>query len=1620
MRHLLRFLSLIVVIFLFSLTTHAQWVDDSKRIALTLLWQRKNQEAFKYVATFPGSEYATAYLGRQQPGESLKYLEDSGLLEQNPRLWLVKGDLLLALGRNSEALACYQSGAKRYTHLSDYPAEVEPALFERKWASLVLTEFPLSFTYGPGSHRDNWLIRRFLTLGAVADAKQEFERVWQIHEAWRQKSAYPPETLQFALDYAYFLKRNHFDLAAEKLLLDVFSGLAFSWLPSFNQDKGTAKYRLQTSPLGLGPKQFIHSAYTVLKSLGAAAKIKPVVLEAAKYDFPNVSIVAEILRIEGDPTSALNLELTDLDARVDSKAIQYYQRGVVLEENKELRRALKEYEMAGETLRQPSQSYLLTTSQLFYRYVLPENLPSRQQRLHFFQSRLLERRNRLAKRVGTPLQVLTAALAEAETFPDQFSGKAQMHDLEELFAKANRQVDFIPWARKFAANNPASPSLFWLGLRLGTQELGFQYLIKAAAEPWFSSENLKEWKSWLEQERVDWYPALVERLAQAYPQNGWVQLERLKLKGLLNSPQVIPVLELLTHNPRDSGRSNFWPQNNVFPTVFSAALALLKYYHQTGNEAQLLELALRIARRESPFHLPAHVVEDHGKFGLSEGNLVLEFAIQHLSRPEFLKQLQVALDDSPWLRPTSQIHNRLGLPPLWPFSPTSLPVQPTANGKGVALVSFAEVLSLCRDEQWMYVGHPWGVAVRDFQGSLVKTVFLPQPAEYLALLNGDLWVGTTDGLFRVDPQTVQVEHLRCDQELTPEDRKLSRTNPNSVFGLAVQNQWLWVQTSHSLRRYHPPDRTVRVFERDEMNLPLDRVPEKIMVDGNFLWVGGRSDGIRRFDASREKWESVPNEPLGRIQLLGIYQRKIWGKQINPDDETVRLVMIDPDTLQPGLVPVEPEFPDPVWFEVKELHVCGQLNGNPVFGSHLPLAWFDPQTGHLRPLQPLGSLKPLDFEPDVPFSIRNRWDEAGGVTRFEQWSNPEKNQPHARSWLMLHLPNGTLVAGGRKYPGDAASQTAGLWFWEAGKTSPRQIPNGLLGTSVFSVSYREADKTTWVCTSGGVLVLDAHYQPVRQFTEAVGLLPAAYGFGAWVGNRFICVTAGNSKMAFSVIDGTTYQVQTTKPCLVEGNPQIESIVPAATSNQIRVTFKPRWKKGFKYELEQYQPLEIGLDPVQSPPSLLLKTLPLKGSVLPPDPLPMPLLGGTQTGQVKILEKSCLFGTNGLLVVLENFSVTSSPVEMTATLESNQPLVKQMAESGTQLRPEELAAQFGRFLKSPNPFVVRETLFALKGEIQNENPEVLAAVVEQLGNSNWEVRNLVAALLGNQTHPIVIRGWQAAAQSPFEDIRNSSIIHRASAGTLAEPAELTRLYKTKFIPSVAGNAPLFEFLSKSDPAGLLDIYLQSPPKYSIEGKAFQELAKQLAAKPEMFLPRFFPVTEKRNLLERLAREAGTQLLPALHLLLTSPEPVTRANAALACGAIGERSSIPFLIQALDLQSQESQVAILAVLGTLKAAEAVPALVGLYRLRQKEKQFSEGIPANQRNPDKPPAPTVPQGVASFGEMDLEYELLQTPPRPRFPDFRQQNVHLPMEEIIKTIETIGPQAKQDFYQKLQNRPAS
>jgi HEAT repeat protein len=163
----------------------------------------------------------------------------------------------------------------------------------------------------------------------------------------------------------------------------------------------------------------------------------------------------------------------------------------------------------------------------------------------------------------------------------------------------------------------------------------------------------------------------------------------------------------------------------------------------------------------------------------------------------------------------------------------------------------------------------------------------------------------------------------------------------------------------------------------------------------------------------------------------------------------------------------------------------------------------------------------------------------------------------------------------------------------------------------------------------------------------------------------------------------------------------------------------------------------------------------------------------------------------------------------------------------------------------------------------------------------------------------------------------------------------------------------------------------------------------------------------------KAAGAALLPALHAALASDDRVVRSNAARACGAIGDPSSIPPLIAALDMESGLARASIVWALGELKATAAMPALAKLYAEvnSDEHRRRGAGFRMAQAQAEIGAQYASLHNLEEIGSEwnELTASTLQGPRNPR----RDEEL-LSAQHIRDAVRKIGAGAAQEFYRTL------
>jgi HEAT repeat protein len=224
----------------------------------------------------------------------------------------------------------------------------------------------------------------------------------------------------------------------------------------------------------------------------------------------------------------------------------------------------------------------------------------------------------------------------------------------------------------------------------------------------------------------------------------------------------------------------------------------------------------------------------------------------------------------------------------------------------------------------------------------------------------------------------------------------------------------------------------------------------------------------------------------------------------------------------------------------------------------------------------------------------------------------------------------------------------------------------------------------------------------------------------------------------------------------------------------------------------------------------------------------------------------------------------------------------------------------------------------------------------------------------------------------------------------------------------NREIFAFLVK-----------RAPPNHDDIKKLYPTLGASLRRHPEaadvlLAVQDSESWAPLRNFVQGIFQQAGVSMLPALHQALASPDRVVRSNAARACGAIGDPSSIAPLIQALDMESGLSRASIVWALGQLKAREALPRLAELYtdaRNAEKNRRAAGGFLAQQAVFSYRAEYTAIRNVDAIAG---DWDELKAAARPRVQNPRRDEELLTGAQVLEAVREIGPELSQPFYREL------
>ncbi len=124
--------------------------------------------------------------------------------------------------------------------------------------------------------------------------------------------------------------------------------------------------------------------------------------------------------------------------------------------------------------------------------------------------------------------------------------------------------------------------------------------------------------------------------------------------------------------------------------------------------------------------------------------------------------------------------------------------------------------------------------------------------------NGQLWIGTNDGLARLEPSTETFDRFRHDPE-----------RPDSLTDNRIRSLYrdtagrLWIGTRLGLSLFQPGTETFRRFRRDTddpYSLSGDSAYSILEDRSGSLWIGTYNGGVNRFDPTAETFSQYRYEP----------------------------------------------------------------------------------------------------------------------------------------------------------------------------------------------------------------------------------------------------------------------------------------------------------------------------------------------------------------------------------------------------------------------------------------------------------------------------------------------------------------------------------------------------------------------------------------------------------------------------------------------------------------------------------------------------------------------------------------------------------------------------------------
>lgn len=1646
----------------------------------------ETQQAFRKLLALPGGEFAASALARGNANEFLTLLRQTPGAGNTARVQLIEAELLLASGQTDEAKRRFRALAKLaptenwgMDQPAYYPVEPPRSLgSDDAFQGYALSQPAMPFSYGPGSHRDNWLLRRLIALDLAQEAAAEFARIWEVHRAnarpyavvvpryddkfqrvGEEKKLVRPAGfnsygLQFALEYAFFLKRAGRTNDALAVLLEPLRAMDMDRNPNHTPQEPLpatmADLPLRNAPsfhqFGFGPgtmgvarKEFIRLAQGEFKIVGREPELLAELQKQIEArDNRARRVMAQVRLHQGQRETALALELDFIQQLNADMLTTACRRGMAFEEFQKSAEAVAEFEkalaMKSGPVRLPDTEEQISESPHLQSRAFFPGQSDRTEYAPLAALRLPERLARLYAALGQSEKVLALELAQCETEENRLSSLAVVEQMAQRFAAAGQESRFNQWARErlATAKSPqVRANMAWL---LRDHAAAVTNAAVVAAQGGYPGRH--EWRERFAKLGRERQHEFLRAVVAANPKDAVARLELLDLDDRVDGPEAITALEALLATdasnafPRGKG---VWNRTH-FKNYLDLAYRLMRLYEQHAELDKLRALGLRIAKAEKPFEkYDENLYSSFGENGLLEfGNACLALAIQHADAKPYQEELSAALKNSRWTGARAQLERRAGLaaslarPVRNPGSGATgwQPVLPWANvPTNIEIFASCEsVACVARDEAFLYAGMPWGVAVYDLSGTPVTRLALGASVQHLIATQHVVWAGTPAGLYRIQAgqpssqsQPVPKEDKTSDSTRPPIAGGPNGTRGNSlplftvshhavghVTGLGLDGDQLWIGLLQGLQVLNTRALELRPFLKEELKLDHPGWFSRFLPDGEFLWADS-DRGLLRYERATDSWTVVPNPgPRETPRLIGLIDGQLWVNVYLDDQLRHRPAQLDRRSLQFNVVQVGGNLSRDQRMVNERFTFRGKDQGRLVFKADWRWFMLDAARHQMR-------LMPEDF--------------ARGTKRI---SDPVPDG--------LPLPNGQLAQTDRS--GLILTNTGGA---QAPKRISAAWPDALRSDLVSAILFEDLPQPrAWLCTGAGLGLSRPGESALENLgaDEGVCFGPVLDGV-ALGGKLYFACGWDDSRGGLIAFDPKTSVF--TSFFRSDGLDTDKVVALTAKDGQLEIGYGVEYLRFRNYgepNYRQFRPARF--DPATrrfkssgDPDMLSQNEAELRSR--PTDLGEMPVLGGRVRQRYERDGKTWLCGERGVIVAarlaMPSAQVASLPIK---TLPGQSQKLREQA-AGVKIPKPLSPEQLSEFLAHTNCYVRANALVAAVEPVLNGRTEYVPAIAGCVKDPYLNARCTAVWMLSRLRGDATVAPLRQALDDSDAYIR--AVAALALAGRGARPAlrhfeEIIEHgdrfgnfpYGTDSSVGVEASAVrAYAALASQADRDVFALLVQRPPSihYSEIEQALPQFGESLRRHPDAAETLLSAQDEerlgpRREFVQAVFKHAGKELLPVLHRALASQDRVLRSNAARACGAITDASSIPHLIAALDMESGLARAAIVWALGELKAREALPRLAELYadaRNAEHNRRAGAGYMAQQAMASHREEYTALRNLDAIAS---DWDELKVSVQRRPHDPRRDEELLTTEQVLETVRKIGPEGAQEFYRAL------